>query len=314
MAETKRLLERAQVHAPRAEFELQDVRVRRELREKRRRVGATALGLGVTAALVVGFVTVGGGLGSPGSQVADGGDLPSLSRVPPPLQEGQYAYQRLRLSTECEDQVASEPTGGCDKVQLRLEAWWALDDSGRIAVLEERAYGFSREGRHGPGQFPDEGDLSAFPTEPETLEAFLLDRAGPDGPSPRPEVTPSPGVPLDEGLLWNSVHAYLGSTQYLNVTPALRVAMLRVLADVPMVDVQAGALDPAGRDATKLSFHAYGADVEVFADPHTGDFLAMTERYSGQGTTRVTLMEAAGFASDVASTPEANDRTIPTAA
>ena len=123
-------------------------------------------------------------------------------------------------------------------------------------------------------------------------------------------MTPAPGVPLDEGLLWNSIHDYLGSTQYLNVTPAQRVAMLRVLAGVPMVHVETGALDPAGREATKMSFSAYGADVEVFTAPETGDFLAMTERYDDQGATWVTLMEAAGFTSDTESSPEGNDRTI----
>lgn len=204
---------------------------------------------------------------------------------------------------------------------------WALDDSGRREVLARSAgYALRDTGRFGPGDFPDEGDLSAFPTDPDALEAFLLDRSADDGASPRPDVTPAPGVPLEQGLLWNAIRDHLGSTQYLNATPELRAAMLRVLATVPMVQVSEGAVDPLGRPAVVLRFSAYGGAQEVFVDPRTGDFLAHVERYtepvatdgsdgsdgSGDGTpmVRVTLVEEAGFTGTDDERPRADDRTV----
>jgi hypothetical protein len=236
--------------------------------------------------------------------------MPRVTDPPAELAPGEYSYLRLRLYSTCASDVS--PTSACAQTQLHAESWWALDDSGRRDALEMTGgYGFD-QGIYGPGAFPDEGDLSGFPTDPDALRAFVLDRAAPGGASPRPEVTPAPDVPLEEGLLWNSIRDYLGSTQYLNATPSLRAAMLQVLADVPMVTVDVGAVDPAGRAATGLSFHAYDADWEVFADPRTGDFLSMTERYDDapQETIRVVLVEAAGFTTTDHERPEADRLTI----
>jgi hypothetical protein len=174
--------------------------------------------------------------------------------------------------------------------------------------LEQRNYGVDH-GRFGPGEFPDEGDLSAFPTDPSALGAFLLERSGPDGASPRPEVTPAPGTPLEEGQLWLAIRDFLGSTQYLNTTPALRAAMLQVLADLPMVRVEEGATDPVGRRAIALRFHAYSADLEVFVDPTSGDFLGLVERFDGGGVSTV-IVEAAGISANDRSTPPGELQTV----
>ena len=166
------------------------------------------------------------------------------------------------------------------------------------------------EGRFGPGEFPDEGDLSAFPTEPDALEAFLIDRSGSSGASPRPDVTPAPGVPQEEGQLWLAIRDFLGSTQYLNATPELRAAMLQVLSEIPMVSVDVGSTDLLGRSASALRFSAYDADIEVFVDPHTGDFLAMTERFSDGSVTSV-VAEAAGVTTTDHATPRGDQLTVP---
>ncbi len=299
MPDSKLLLERARDRAPETPFGLEEVRDRRTSRERRRRVGATIVGLGLTVAILAGAAS------AMVSSPSDEGTRGPMSGVglPPAhmatLGPGEYSYQRIRYGLSCE---------GCEGSGLLVASWWASDDSGRIDVLERRNYGIDA-GSFGPGEFPDEGDLSAFPTDPAALEAFLLDRSGSSGASPRPEVTPAPGVPLDEGQLWLAIRDYLGSTQYLNATPELRAAMLRVLAEVPMVSVDPGAADPSGRAATVLRFHAYDADVEVFVAPDTGDFLAMTERFDDGGVGSI-VVEAAGIAASDHALPHGDERTV----
>jgi hypothetical protein len=88
--------------------------------------------------------------------------------------------------------------------------------------------------------------------------------------------------------------------------------MLQVLAQDPMVRVGSGTIDPLGRAAITLSFHAYGADVSVFAAPGTGDFLAMTERFD-DGSTSSVVVEDAGIVANDHALPHAQQRTVPPA-
>jgi len=302
MDDTKHLLEHAQGRAPEASFDLEDVRDRRSFRERRRKLGAAAVGLGLTVAIVAGavFTMVSSGTQGENRDARGGGGLPSVPHSIVALKPGEFSYQRIRIGSSCD---------GCGGSALLVESWWALNDSGRIKVLEKRNYGIDG-GSFGPGEFPDEGDLSAFPTEPAALESFLLERSGSSGASPRPEVTPAPGVPLEEGQLWLAIRDYLGSTQYLNATPELRAAMLQVLAQIPMVHVEAGATDPLGRLATVLRFRAYDADVDVFVEPNTRDFMAMTERFDDGGVGSLTV-EAAGIVDSDHAEPRADQLTVP---
>ncbi len=196
---------------------------------------------------------------------------------------------------------------------LVAQSWWALDGSGRIDVTKNENYGI-QNGSFAPGTFPTEGDLTGFPTDPEALRTFLLQRSASDGASPRPDVTPAPGVPLEDGQLWLAIQDYLGSTQYLNATPELRAAMLKVLAEDPMVRVASGAADPVGRPASTLRFHAYDADVTVFVEPTTGDFMAMTKRYvdgfAGSGSV---IVEEAGISASDHAPPRGRGITVPPA-
>ena len=300
MTDTKLLLEQARTRAPDTPFGLEEIRDRRDRREQRRRLGATAVGLGLTAAVVAGAIFAMGSSGTDGEGRrplgGDGLNMPT-SRVVT-LEPGDFSYQRIRLASG-------------DNTYLLVESWWALDDSGRIDVLKAQGYGIDG-GRFGAAGFPDEGDLTAFPTEPAALEAFLLERSGSSGASPRPDVTPAPGVSLEEGQLWLAIRDFLGSTQYLNATPELRVSMLQVLAEVPMVSVDTGSTDPRGRSATALRFHAYDADLEVFVDPNSGDFLAMTESFSDENVHTV-VVEAAGVTTSDHTVPEGDQQTVPSA-
>lgn len=311
MTDTKHLLERARRAAPEPSFDLEHVRGRRDRHERRRRVGATVVGLGLTAAIVVGAVSVMGPLDGDARRPLEG--LPLGERTVALGPDG-FAYQRIRLYATCgpdADFSSTEPapTGGCEATRLHLESWWALDDSGRIRVLEQYAYGVN-EGRYEAGEFPDEGDLSGYPADPDALESFLLDRSAAGGASPRPDVTPAPGTSLEQGLLWRAIRDHLGSTQYLNTTPQLRAAMLRVLARLPMVTIQQQVADPLGRAAIALRFRAYDADLTVFIDPTSGDFLAMTERYADQDVTHVVVVEEAGVTASDDRTPRAAETSV----
>ena len=305
MDDTKRLLERAERLAPTPEFRLDDVRDRRSMNDRRRRVSATIVGLAITVVIVAGALFAGGSSGSQGRTYtpAGGGGLPAPTRSVA-LGPGEFSYQRIKIEADftCSD-------CGTQNVELLVQSWWAQDGSGRIDVSKAQNYGI-QGGTFSAGTFPTEGDLSAFPTDPEALRTFLLDRSSQSGASPRPEVTPAPGVPLEDGQLWLAIQDYLGSTQYLNATPELRAAMLQVLAEDPMVTVATGATDPLGRDASTLRFHAYDSDVTVFVEPSTGDFMAMTRR-SNDGSSESVIVEQAGVATSDQAPPRGSRITVP---
>lgn len=308
MDDTKRLLERAQHLAPPPAFDLDDVRVRKSRHERRRRVSAAVVGLSITAAIVAGAVfaaTTGGnprGTVQPGA-TGIGGGLPAPIRLVA-LGPGEFSYQRIEI-----DSTSSCADCGVTHVELLAESWWASDNSGRIDVSTAQNYGI-HGGTFGAGAFPTEGDLTGFPTDPDALRTFLLDRSAENGASPRPAVTPAPGVPVEEGELWLAIQDYLGSTQYLNATPELRAAMLQVLAQDPMVEVSTGATDPLGRPASTLRFHAYDADVTVFVDPTTDDFMAKTERFD-DGSIGSVIVKEAGIATSDRDVPQGHQITVP---
>lgn len=313
MPETKQLIERAAQKAPLPGFSLDDVRARRDRRQGRRRLSAGIVAGGVTLALIAFALFAFGPLAGQGRvQVPQGGvGLPTATRDPVSIGPNQYSYQHLVYSLQCT--IGQDvPDTTCPDVKLDLQSWWTWDDSGRIERNAQRNWG-GPEGTFGPGEFHTEGDLSAFPSDPDALKAFLLERSGPDGSSPRPDVTPSPGVPLEDGLLWNAIRDYLGSTQYLNTTPALRASMLEVLATVPMVRVDLQAHDPVGREAIALRFVAYGEDVVVFVDPASHDLLGMTDTNLEQGAEGTVIVQSAGATATTDQAPTGSDRSIPTA-
>jgi len=310
MDSAKPLLEQAQRLAPTPAFDLDDVRDRRIRHDRRRRMSARVVGLGITAAIVAGAVfamtTSAGTRGTVHPGAAGGGEgLPAPVRSVA-LAPGEFSYQRIKIesTSTCAD-------CGVSHVELLAESWWATDGSGRIDVSKAQNYGING-GTFGAGAFPTEGDLSGFPTDPAALRAFLLERSAENGASPRPAVTPAPGVPVEDGELWLAIQDYLGSTQYLNATPELRAAMLQVLAEDPMVQVSTGATDPLGRPASTLRFHAYDADVTVFVDPATGDFMAKTEQFN-DGSTGSVIVEEAGIATSDQDVPQGQLITVPAA-
>ena len=321
MDETTRLLKRAASEVPLPAMTIDDVRRRRERAHRRRRAGGAVVGIGVAMALLALAATAFGPLaGERSVDVPRGGaGLPPRAETPVAIGPNTYSYEHLRYSASCPGTPDENTTVGvvdglavCPDTMLDLESWWKADGSGRIEKDASRNDAFS-DGTFGPGKFPTEGDLSAFPMDVHQLRVFLLERSAPDGASPRPDVTPSPGVDLGDGVLWNAIRDYLGSTQYLNTTPALRSTMLEVLATVPMVTVDGTATDPVGRDAIALRFVAYAEDVVVYVDPGSHDFLAMTTRSLDTGMVGQVIVLAAGATSTTDTVPTGADRSIPDA-
>jgi hypothetical protein len=86
MNDTRRLLERAQHLAPTPAFDLDDARDRRSQHDRRRRISATIVGLGITAAIVAGAVFATATVGTQGGSArpAGGGGLPAPIRTVAP--------------------------------------------------------------------------------------------------------------------------------------------------------------------------------------------------------------------------------------
>jgi hypothetical protein len=311
MTEAKQLLARAARRAPEPDLTIEDIWQRRGRAQRHRRMSATIVGVGVTLALIAAsLVAAGSSRGRGRVQVPNGGiGLPPATKLPVTIGPNESSYEHLAYTSSCDETNVGT---SCVENSVDLESWWRADDSGRIVVNAQENFG-AHPGSFDPGTFHTEGDLTGFPLDPDALRAFLLERSGENGASPRPDVTPSPRVPLEEGLLWNSIRDYLGSTRYLNATPALRAAMLEVLATVPMVSVDVQAHDPSGRDAIALRFVAYAEDTVVFVDPATHDFLGMTGSYIETGYRGTVLVASAGRTTSIDDVPTGADRSIPTA-
>ncbi len=134
-----------------------------------------------------------------------------------------------------------------------------------------------------PGTSPTTKQLDAMPTSPAKLRAFLLaqakqqlsqayaemavqaKKAGKKIPTPFPKGP----QPTDNDLVFEQAADLLWEP---HLSPALRSALYKVLADTPGVQVKAGTKDSAGRPAVEISRvdQVAKAKVETFENPKTG--------------------------------------------
>lgn len=137
--------------------------------------------------------------------------------------------------------------------------------------------------RAAKGTSPTTGELDAMPTSPAKLRAFLLDqaktqltqayawqaqqaeKAGKKIPTPFPKGP----MPTDNDLVFEQAADLLWEP---HLSPALRAALYKVLADTPGVQVKPGTTDSAGRPAIEISRtdQVSKAKVETFENPKTG--------------------------------------------
>jgi hypothetical protein len=280
---------------------------RREISHRRQRLGAAAVGLTVTLALVAGAVFAVGrlthhGTGRPGDE-GSGGLPRSLS-----MEAGEYSYYRFAVISS-NNEWSDQNQQGLVPARSVIEAWWALDGSGRIEVDESSTgYGPPREGIYGPGDFPIESDLSDLSTNPSILSDQIRSRSAPNGASPQPQVTPGPDQSPETGGLWRAVVDLL---QQPNATPELRAALFTVGQGVPGVQTVTGAQDPVGRSATALRLTSEEANREILFDPDTHQPMAFLE-VGLDGTWSVTyVVVEAGLTADTSERPTDEARFFP---
>ena len=135
----------------------------------------------------------------------------------------------------------------------------------------------------GPGTSPTTQQLDAMPTSPAKLRAFLLNQAktqltqayaqqaqqakqaGKKLPTPFPKGP----LPTDNDLVFEQAADLLWEP---HLSPALRSALYKVLADTPGVQVNSGTTDSSGRPAVEISRvdQVAKAKVETFENPKTG--------------------------------------------
>jgi hypothetical protein len=143
------------------------------------------------------------------------------------------------------------------------------------------------------GTSPTVRQLDAMPTSPAALRAFLLAQAkqqlaqayaaeaGQAKRAGKKIATPRPAgpQPTDNDLVFEQAADLLWQP---DLSPALRAAVYKVLADTPGVTVKSGVTDSAGRPAVEISRVDQVAqeDVETFENPKTGATLESAWRES----------------------------------
>jgi hypothetical protein len=132
------------------------------------------------------------------------------------------------------------------------------------------------------GTSPTSAQLDAMPTSPAPLRAFLLRQAKQQLAQAGEEMASQAAKagkktaklvpvaqPTDDDLVFGQAADLLWEP---HLSPALRAAVYKVLADTPGVQVRTGATDSEGRPAVEISRVStfYGEKVETFENPKTG--------------------------------------------
>jgi hypothetical protein len=133
------------------------------------------------------------------------------------------------------------------------------------------------------GTSPTTRQLDAMPTSPAKLRAFLLAQAkqqltqayaweaqqAKKAGKKIPATLPKGPTPTDNDLVFEQAAGLLWEP---NLSPALRAALYKVLADTPGVQVKTGARDSSGRPAVEIgrTDQVAKAKVETFENPKTG--------------------------------------------
>jgi hypothetical protein len=255
----------------------------RETKARRRRATAGAVGVGLTAVLVWGLVAL-----APFSEEApDERPGSGVSTVPLVAQSGQYYYVRFSWENNGTVEVWLGPDGTGRRVWDRLGA--PVDEL--IPQKEGEAW------------------LTAeLSTDPDEVLQQLIQRSGPDGSSPVPIASTSPGRSQETTSVLRSISdllAYGGSF----LTPEQIKAVFEAAQQIEGVTTETNVVDPWGRPAVRLT-HVIdyppgpASDLEWYFDPDTGQFLG--EQWVNQATGRAsdrTAIEIAGIVGSVDDIP-----------
>lgn len=294
------LLERVKTQVPPPADALERLHERRDAKMRRSRMAAGAVGLAATGAIVA--LLVMWVSNTPGdSKVIHPGSQDTA--VPLVADAGQYYYVRFAWYDFSAD--AATPTVG--------EIWYGPDDSGRRAV---EIGGKPTDDRFGPGHFPAEflPDLS---TDPNVVLTQLIERGSPEGASPNPIPTSSPGRTQETTSLLRTLEDLLTLGSDALLTPQQTAAVFEAAQTIGDVTVTPDVTDPLGRMSVRLSFvidynEGGGSTVEWYFEPTTGQFMGEVWRDGSSGQPlRATMIESAGIAPSMDDRPTADALYVP---
>ncbi|MBL7253883.1 CU044_5270 family protein [Paractinoplanes lichenicola] len=131
--------------------------------------------------------------------------------------------------------------------------------------------------------------LEALPTDPAALRSWLLKLFKDVGIS----------EPVDYALFWSGRHLVFD----LPVSPGVRAAAYRMLADVKGVTLLGPATDRHGRPGLAITYTRVGdngktGQTSLIIDPRTGQALAEEDRTAGE-LTRYTILLRTGYTNEV---------------
>ena len=171
-----------------------------------------------------------------------------------PAPSGRYAVQ---IEQQTEDSTRYVKASVIDS---RTGDTWTYQEGPGVPSVLPMAPGFS----------PTEAQLrSAYPTDPVKLRAALIAQASASNQSPSAPQTPNDlAVTQAIDTLWDPL-----------VQPALRAALVSVVAAVPGVVTDVHARDARGRPAIEISYEdtSLGMRFSVYLDPRTGVVLENSE-------------------------------------
>lgn len=178
-----------------------------------------------------------------------------------PAPTGRYAVQ-IERQTE-----GSSTYLKASVIDSRTGDTWTYQRGPGVPPVLPMAAGFS----------PSEAQLqSSDPTDPTRLRSALIAQANAAGDNTASQTPVDLAVTQAIDTLWNPL-----------VQPALRAALVSVIAASPGVVTDPHASDALGRKAIKISYTdaALGSRLSVYLDPSTGVVLEGSERaYTAKGT------------------------------
>ncbi|MEA2508384.1 MAG: hypothetical protein QOG21_466 [Actinomycetota bacterium] len=305
MTDTGTLLRSLEPKMAEPRIDLESVLQRQGQLQRRKRVEAGILGVGLTIALVAGLLTVGDRAGK--APAADGGisTLPPATIAVPALEQGQYSYLRSVLDQSTTGSTVDGAFVAGNFETSRESEWWATDGSGRIVSSAT-----GRDRTYEPGQFPvdvEKPGLSALPSDTAALQHALLGADVFSG-SPVSQEGGAPGQSLDSIRVTRIVADLMTYPSYTPLAPAQRVAILELLSSYQGdgVSVDLHATDPAGRPAYLVSFRTTSGPTQYdyYVDPATHDLLADVEMNARTGQADlVRVVVSAGITSTTTDVP-----------
>ena len=294
------LLDRLAREAPSDNAALERLRMRRAAKARAARIRAGVLG-GFVAIAVVAGTLFGATRQTTGAKTHDGGSNP---RVPLVAQPGQYYYSSLAL-------WQPDAATGLSNPSYSFQVWIAPDGSGRR--VSSGGQGGNQDTTFHPGELKFL-DLSA---NPDSAIQQLIQRGAPDGASPNPIATSSPGRSQETTSLLRTLDDLLTMGADVSLTPEQTSAMFEGAQSIEGVTTDVAVTDPLGRPATRLSFiidYNYGAAdrVDWYFDPQTKQF--MGEVWVNLGSNQVDsamLVLTAGIAGSANEVPSPDATYVP---